>query len=273
MKKAISNILAFVLFMLILLVCFLTIVRTTILSKEYVISKLEEANYYERMSGEITEQFKNYTIQSGLSDNVLKDLFPPEKLKKDINSVINSIYTGIKLEVDTDEIVEKLKENVTAEVETAGLTVNFEDEAMQEYIQSIRNAYESQVSYSTDVINNIGTTIKKIEDLAEKTQAIALGAMLFVVILIGYANTRFKLRILKYTSISIMASGILLLITRFIVELTLKWQNIMIMNQATTNVLQLVLNDVFTKLMIFGAVLFGVGLAISITYNIVKKKI
>ena len=97
--------------------------------------------------------------------------------------------------------------------------------------------------------------------------------MLFVVILIGYANARFKLRILKYTSISIMASGILLLITRFIVELTLKWQNIMIMNQATTNVLQLVLNDVFTKLMIFGAVLFGVGLAISITYNIVKKKI
>ena len=79
------------------------------MNEEYMLSKLEEANYYERMNAEIIEQFKNYTIQSGLSDNVLENLFTQEKLEEDINNVINSIYTGTELEIDTTEIEENLK--------------------------------------------------------------------------------------------------------------------------------------------------------------------
>ena len=74
MKKVISYILSFILIILIVLACLLTIMKSTILNEEYVISKLEEARYYDRMNGEIIEQFKNYTIQSGLSDEVLDDI-------------------------------------------------------------------------------------------------------------------------------------------------------------------------------------------------------
>lgn len=272
MKKVISNILSFILFALIILVCLLTIIRTTILNQDYVISKLESANYYERMSGEIVEQFKNYTIQSGLSDNVIENLYTPDGLKQDINNVINSIYTGSKLEIDTSEIGEKLKENILKEVEDEGITVDFEEESMREYIRAIEDAYESQVSYSTDVVNDIGSTFKKIQNLVEKVQMLALGMLVFIAILILYVNTKFKLRTLKYLAISIMASGAFILIIRIIIELSMDLKNIMIMNQATTNALQLVIDDILTKITIVGAALFVVGLVVSIVYNIVKKR-
>ena len=82
MKKVISYILSFILVLMLLSLCLLAILKSTILNEEYLISKLEEANYYERMNGEIIEQFKNYTIQSGLSDDVLENLFTEDKLEK-----------------------------------------------------------------------------------------------------------------------------------------------------------------------------------------------
>ena len=112
MKKAISYIFSFVLVLMLLFLCLLAIVKSTILDEKYMLSKLEEANYYERMNGEIIEQFKNYTIQSGLSDGVLENLFTEDKLKQDINNVIDSIYTGKELEINTSEIRENLKENI-----------------------------------------------------------------------------------------------------------------------------------------------------------------
>lgn len=271
MKKVISYILSFILVLMLLSLCLLAILKSTILNEEYLISKLEEANYYERMNGEIIEQFKNYTIQSGLSDDVLENLFTEDKLKQDINNVINSIYTGEALEISTSEIRENLKENILAEVEKEGKTVDFEDEAMVEYLKAIESAYESQVSYSTSTINSIGSTFEKIISLAKTAQTILVTVIVVVAILLIAINIKVIFG-LNYIAISGMASGLFILVSRIMLEHSTDLKYIMVINQATSNVIQLIINDVLTKITIIGVILLVIGLVFSVIYNLLHKK-
>lgn len=271
MKKAISYVLSFVLVLMLLSLCLLAIVKSTILDEKYMISKLEEANYYERMNGEIIEQFKNYTIQSGLSDEVLENLFTEDKLKQDINNVIDSIYTGKELEISTSEIRENLKENILAEVEKEDKTVDFEDEAMKEYLKAIESAYESQVSYSTSTINSIGSTFEKVISLAQIVQIIVIVVTIVIAVLIIILNIK-QIFGLNYLAISSMASGLFILIAKFLLGQSTDLKNIMLINQATSHVIQLVIEDLLAKVTIAGVVLLIIGLIFSIIYNLLNKK-
>lgn len=271
MKKAISYVLSFVLVLMLLSLCLLAIVKSTILDEKYMISKLEEANYYERMNGEIIEQFKNYTIQSGLSDEVLENLFTEDKLKQDINNVIDSIYTGKELEISTSEIRENLKENILTEVEKEGKTVDFEDEAMEEYLKAIESAYESQVSYSTSTINSIGSTFEKVISLAQTAQIIVIVVTIVIAVLIIILNIK-QIFGLNYLAISSMASGLFILIAKFLLGQSTDLKNIMLINQATSHVIQLVIEDLLAKVTIAGVVLLIIGFIFSIIYNLLNKK-
>lgn len=271
MRKIISYILSFILMLLILLMCLLVIAKSTILDEKYLISQLEETRYYERMNGEIIEQFKNYTIQSGLSDNVLENLFTEDKLKNDINSVVNSLYTGENLKIDTTEIQENLKENVLEEVSKEGKTVDFEDEAMVEYIKAIEMAYESQVSYSTNAVNSIGESFSKIIKLASTAQNIVTVALVVMVILLILINIK-QIIGLNYIAISGIASGLFILISKILLDKSTDLKNIMIINQATSQVIQNTINDILTKVTTAGIVLLIIGLISSILYNLILKK-
>ena len=271
MKKAISYVLSFVLVLMLLSLCLLAIVKSTILDEKYMISKLEDANYYERMNGEIIEQFKNYTIQSGLSDEVLENLFTEDKLKQDINNVIDSIYTGKELEISTSEIRENLKENILAEVEKEGKTVDFEDEAMEEYLKAIESAYESQVSYSTSTINSIGSTFEKVISLAKTAQIIVIVVTIVIAVLIIILNIK-QIFGLNYLAISSMATGLFILIAKFLLGQSTDLKNVMLINQATSHVIQLVIEDLLAKVTIAGVVLLIIGLIFSIIYNLLNKK-
>ena len=271
MKKIISYILSFILAVLIIITGIFTIVKSTIMNKQYVISKLEEAKYYERMDAEIIEQFKNYTIQSGLTDDVLEDLFTIEKLTNDINNVIDSIYEGNELKIDTSEIIENLKKNIETEVEKEGKVVDFEEEAMQEYLKAIENAYESQISYSTNVVNDIGSTFSKILNLADKAQIAIYIATTIVFLIIVIINIK-QIIGLKYISIATMASGLFILVSKLIIESKTDLKNIMLINQATTKVIQLVIDDILLKVIIAGGSLLAIGIVLSIVYNTINKK-
>ena len=271
MKKVISYILLFILIILIILVCLLTIMKSTILNEEYVISKLEEAKYYDRMNGEIIEQFKNYTIQSGLSDDVLENLFTTEKLKEDINQVIDSIYTGKELTIDTTEIIENLKNNIVEEVEAAGKTVDFEEEAMEEYLNAIANAYESQVSYSTNTINSVADTLAKVLNLFGTVQIAVYVATAIIAVIIIVVNIK-QIIGLKYITIALMGTGIFMLAAKIMLQQSIDFNNIMIMNQAVSQVLQLVINNILTNITIVGIVLLVIGTIGNFVYNLLYNK-
>ena len=70
----------------------MTIVFSTILDKNYVMQKLEETNFYADTYELVESNFENYIYQSGLDEEVLKNICTEEKVKKDINIMLSNIY-------------------------------------------------------------------------------------------------------------------------------------------------------------------------------------
>ena len=69
-----------------------------------------------------------------------------------------------------------------------------------------------------------------------------------------------------------MASGLFILLAKFLLGQSTDLKNIMLINQATSHVIQLVIEDLLTKVTIAGVVLLIIGLVFSIIYNILYKK-
>ena len=138
--KVIINIIKYI--AIILLTCaiiellIINIVSSTILSKQYVLSKLEETNYYEEIKKEIESSFENYIGQSGLDEDVIIDIVSLEKIKEDTNIIITNIYDGTEKTVDTTEIETNLKNNIEASLENKKLTIT-QQKAIDEYINKI----------------------------------------------------------------------------------------------------------------------------------------
>lgn len=65
-------------------------IRATVLRPNYIINNLEKINYYDKVYNSINEEMQNYLIQSGLTNDVLTDIYTKEDIK---NSLNNSIYT------------------------------------------------------------------------------------------------------------------------------------------------------------------------------------
>ena len=106
-KKIIQYIVATILALAILGLIIINILSSSILSKEYIIGKLQNQNYYEKIYQETESNFENYIHQSGLDEDVLKDIVTKEKIEKDTRIILNNIYNGMDEKIDTKEIKEK----------------------------------------------------------------------------------------------------------------------------------------------------------------------
>ena len=82
MKRILQYIVATILALAILALITINILTSSILSKEYVLGKLQEQNYYEKTYNEVESNFENYINQSGLDEEVLKDIVTYKKIPK-----------------------------------------------------------------------------------------------------------------------------------------------------------------------------------------------
>lgn len=111
--KSIFNILiAFFLSLLIILNFAIIVSENTILSKEYMMSKLEENCYYEKIETDLKNEFESYKYQSGLPEEVFDDIYSHDMVKSDIDSIIDNIYDGTEVNNNSDMVSQKITQNI-----------------------------------------------------------------------------------------------------------------------------------------------------------------
>ena len=93
-KKIISYILVFLLIITLLTSIITTILKQTILKEKYILKLLSKNDYYSKTYNEIVEKFKDNTIQTGLTEEVLEEIISQDKVYNDINSLIEYIYNN-----------------------------------------------------------------------------------------------------------------------------------------------------------------------------------
>ncbi len=270
--KVVLNIIKFIL-ALILTVCIIAFIivnvaSSTILSKEFVLQKLDETNYYANTYTAVENDFENYIYQSGLDEEVLKDIVSPEKIENDTKIIINNIYDGTEEQIDITEIETNLKNNIEESLDEK-LSAT-QEKMVDEFINKITEQYQETIT-NTNYENTIHDILTKGNGFIEKIKQFSLIGMIVSAILILILSFRKIITGFMFVMSSIIASGAFYIITNIVINTKVKIQNITILNDAISISLREILTSILNTLTNTGILLTVIGVIALIIFAIISS--
>ncbi len=270
-------ILTIILMIEIIAISVLSIANNTILKKSYIEAQLEKTGFYTQIKGNIEEMFKNYVLQANLDDEIVENLITDDKIKQDVNQVLEAVYNQKAISVETDTIKTELQNRINQKL-MLGKNITITKEAQKsinDFIDIIINNYKSNMEISESAIKQIGNMVGIINTKITKYSNVLYITTIATAILLAiicFARCKNKKSILNiYHAIALLASGSTLIITWIISKIQIKPDNIIIYNKAITNLLISIIKNIQANILQYGIVLFSVGLIISIIENIRLK--
>lgn len=254
MKNILRYIIAILLTIVIIAFLLINLLSSTILSEKYVLSKLEETDYYNKMYEYVQSSFENYIYQSGLEENVLDNIVSKDKIEKDTKIIIGNIYDGLNEKIDTQEIKDKLNSNINKSLKNQKMNAT-QKEAIDKFVSEITNEYTktmSHTNYETQINKAYAKSMKYIE-IVKKAMLVAIAIL---VILLIFISLKRIYRIFTILGVSMLSSGTFFAITNWYIMAKIKVQTITILNDAISdcvrNILQELLNTVKNEALILG---------------------
>lgn len=270
--KVLINLLKFI-FITILAICLITlgtitIAFSTILDKNYIIQKLEETDFYSGTYKLVEENFENYIYQSGLDENVLKDICTQEKVKTDINIMLSNIYDGTNKTIDTTEIATNLNTNI----DKLGIKTKQNENAINEFVTHICNEYTDTLVHSK-YENQINNVYKKAINNLNKVYNIILIISVVDLIAIIIINKKKITKDLQHLGIAFMAISMFGITACQIIQDKVNIKGIKVFNDVFSNSLVTIIQDVLNKIntLSLGILIVGV-IAIAIYSAILANK-
>ena len=269
--KVLVNLLKFI-FIMILTVAIIglglfAIAFSTVLNKDYVVQKLEETDFYSGTYKLVESNFENYIYQSGLDEEVLKEICSQDKVKKDINIMLNNIYSGTNQSIDTTEISEKLNANI----DKSGIKNKQNESAINEFVKHICQEYTDTLVHSK-YETEINKMYNKINTLLNKVYNTLLIVFFIDLILIIIINKKKISKDIQALGIALMSASMFQIVACQIITSNVDVKNIKIFNDVFSNCLVTIIQDVLNKInsLALGTCIFAViilGIYVSIKVN------
>lgn len=274
--KLIKQILSFIFIIILstsILCSFLAFIfSNTILNKDYILNKMEECNYYEQTYLDMNEILEQYIGPSGLDEEVLKDIYTENKIKDDINTTVNTIFTGEEKAIETEAIREKLNKNI---YKNYNIKDN-EKEAITNFENTIINEYTKQIThhdYLYILENYIPTTNKIIATL----KIIMPFTTCIIIVILIMLNIKKKNKIMQGILIGFLSASFTIIIIGIIINANVKFESILILNETFSNLVRNIINEllkIFQNVGIITAILSTIFLiATNTVYEIKQRKL
>ena len=248
-KDIISYMLSFLLAILIILTTMITFVQNKILNANYIENKLEQSEYYEKLTKNINEGFENYIMQSGMDSTIFEGIYDNERLKQDTNMLIEAMINNGKIQLDTSDIKEKLDANIREYIKKNNLAVNpTVENQIQTFETTIINTYENSVAYSTTIVKTIGKTINMVNKILPTVFYIVIGATIFNVLLLIIVNIKNKRKILNYFAVIVFTISGLSILGIILEKHFLDIQSLTVLNDNLSVIIQLFINEAYNIL-------------------------
>ena len=268
--KIITKILKFIV-MTIIVLCLTyigikNIAFSTIFNKEYIIKKLDETNFYSETYKLVESNFENYIGQSGLEEDVIKNICTEDKVRKDINIILSNIYNGTKEEINTSEVANKLNSNIDEQnVRTAK-----NSEAINEFVEHICQSYKDTI-ISTKYDATINNQYEKIIQKLGKIETIIIVVLIISIIILSALNIKDLLKILLNLQTISLATAIMQFAITITINKNVNISGIKAFNEAFSMSIVTITQDIFGKINKFGIILLIIYVISVIIYSIVEK--
>ena len=270
MNKLLKYIFAIILYLSLTIVVLINILNSTILSKEYILNKLEESNYYNNIYTEVENNFENYIYQSGLDPIVLENIVSRDKIKEDTNIIISNIYDGNNKGIDLEVIRNNLFTNIDKSLEDRYLSEE-NKKAINKFIDIIINEYEDTIM-NTDYSSKINTGISSINNKINMINIIMIILVIISILSLILLNIKKKRRKLSIFGIPLLALGLLLITIYLYIILNIDINNIVILNDAISIAVHYILNGIVIKFLINGSIFTILGILIIVIGNMLRYK-
>lgn len=269
-KRIIKYIIAIFLTIATIIYITINLLSSTILSKEYVINKIEEIGYYDKIYESVESNFENYIYQSGLDENALENIVSKEKIREDTNLILNNIYDGAEKEIDVQEIEDNLNKNIETSLGNQRLNAT-QQKSIETFVEQICNEYKDTIS-NFNYENQIYNAIAKIRQVIELGKKVVLITIIVCVILIIVLSLKRLYRVLMYLGVSLVASGTFFVIVNLFINANTSLQHILILNDTISEVLRNILSDILSSELNTGLIMLGIGFVSILISNIVHSR-
>ena len=267
-RYIISIILAFLLMISILLTVALQIVSSTILNKDYILGKLDEANYYNNVYEQIKDSLAGYIGPSGLDEEVLENIYTREQVKEDINLIINNIYENKNDKINTEDIKEKLQNNIEASV-GSGLLTKENRNSIEDFIDKIADEYVQNISHDP-YFEKVGMIINKVKDMIGKVEGIIIFVPIILAVVILLLNIKQISSAIRFIAISILTSGVIGIVIKVFLETKINISNILIINDSFSEVIKNVINSILNNINTMSIIGIIGSIVLIVLTNVIK---
>ena len=237
-KTILNIILSFLLIILIAMSIVINILQDKILNKDYILSKMEENQVYLQVSREVDNGFENYIYQSGLPEDIIKDLYTEDTIKNDVNSFINALYDGTEIQISDSIIRETLDKRINEYLVSENKTLN--EQGKKNVAQSedlIVNEYKNNVNAYGSLYKTGHEFLDKLEQVIQNIKFIPIILIIAFIIFLIVNNLKNLLLTINYACISLLSLGILIKIGVSIIFSKINIDNILFITKALSNLL------------------------------------
>lgn len=254
-KKIVSYILSLILAILLISIILIGCVRSNVLNKNNMKKAFQKTDYYYNLYGIIKENTENDIMSSGFEISVLDNVFTEDKIKQDVNNVIEGIYDNKKTEISTEEMKKQLDENVKKQLENTNYQVTEENKKkIEEFENSVIKIYTDNIIYSEDIINQISEKIHKINKIAIIIMIISCILSIILAFVIFMLNK-------SSLGISMFVTGTFFIFLNLYSGTAIVINNILMFNWAISNTFAFIANKTINSMYIIGMIFAFIGLA------------
>lgn len=241
-----------------------SVVFKTIFNKEYVLEQMENNNFYSETYKLVESGFENYIGQSGLDEEVIKNICTEDKIKNDINIILSNIYEGTNEKIDTSEISNNLNSNIDKE----NVRTSSNSKAIDEFVEHICQSYKDTI-ISTSYENTINEKYSKITQKITKVQNILIIAIIISIIGVIALNVKDILKLLFWIESAVLSSAVMQLAITTVIKSKVNIDGIKIFNDAFSNIVVTIIKDILSKINIIAGKFIIVYFILVVIYAII----
>lgn len=270
-KNIVNYVLATIIAICIIIFLITQIASSSILNKKYMLSKLDEIDYYGKIYEDVKLNFQNYIHQSGLDETVLENIITKEKVKKDTQLMISSIYDGIEETIDTKEIKDKLNKNIEQFLGNTQ-TTKTQQEAINTLVDKICSEYTTTLSHYKyeNKINELYTKVKKYIEMAKKASLVIIAVITIVLLLL---NMKGIYKAFSVLGTSLTTAGLFMAIINILIHMKIKVETILLLNEAISNIIKNTLTQILNNINIYAYSIIATGILLTLVSNLIHNKI
>lgn len=191
--------------------------------------QLNETNYYEKLYTNIKLEMSYYVTQSGLSDDILNNIFDKELLRRTTEKMLDNFYNNKDNTINKTSVEENLMNNINEELKDYKLTEE-DKTSIDKFITQMSSTYEAEISYS-NILNKYHNSFNRIYHIL-----VALDILCITLFIINYFITRYTLKE-RNIIISLLTTATLITIIHLYLSNTLDLGHLEFYNDIISNLI------------------------------------